>query len=100
MIKHFLDKKKFKKIVRQHPFIFFAHNLHTCTGVVLTDVIIALEKYGIITRAACVCPICLHVLVVCAEESLLGRPSLWYGALPLPWGSHILESLVHFGVDG
>lgn len=81
------------------PFHFFAHNLHTCTGVVLGDVITALEKYGTITQAACVCPICLHVLVVCAEESL-GRSSLWYRALPLPWGSHILESLVHFGVDG
>lgn len=78
MIKHFLDKKKIKQNCTTAP----------------------LEKYGIITRAACVCPICLHVLVVCAEESLLGRPSLWYGALPLPRGSHILESLVHFGVDG
>lgn len=78
---------------------FFSHNLHTCR-VVLADVIIALKKYGIITRVACVCPICLHVLVVCAEESCLGRSSLWYGALPLPWRSHILESLVYFGVDG
>lgn len=92
MIKHFFRQKKMCMTASFH---FIAHNLHTCTGVVLADVIIALKKYGIITRAACVCPICLHALVVCAEESCLGRSSLWYGALP-----HILESLVHFGVDG